>query len=185
MILYIGRKAVDKGYPLMVEAFKFLHAKIPAATLVCMGPASLDAEVKPVPGVIELEYVSEDEKHDALAACTCLCVPSEGESFGLVYMEAGRYRKPVVGRRLPVLEELLGHEPAAMLLGQPVPLLNQTHLCAGELATGLQVLLNDEEMRRNIGDACHRVSEAYLWPTVAERFEQAYYRSLESSYLRG
>lgn len=179
MILYIGRKAVDKGYPLMVEAFKLLHAKNPEVSLVCMGPASLDAEVKTVAGVVELEHVSADEKHDALAACTCLCVPSEGESFGLVYMEAGRYGKPVVGRRLPVLEELLGREPAAMLLGQPVPSLNRTRLDAGELAEGIQQLLNDEGLRQKIGGACRQVSDAYLWPGVVERFEQAYYRALE------
>jgi glycosyltransferase involved in cell wall biosynthesis len=181
MILYLGRKAVDKGYPLVVEAFKLLQANHPDATLVCIGPASLDAEVKPVPGILELSFVSEAEKHDALAACTCLCVPSEGESFGLVYMEAGRYRKPVIGRKLPVLEELLGAERAALLLGEPINKQNKVRLTALELAEGMQRLLSDPELCRQIGDACHRVSENFLWPKVVGNFERAYQAALKNS----
>jgi glycosyltransferase involved in cell wall biosynthesis len=179
MILYIGRKVVDKGYPLMVEAFKFLKKKTPAVTLVCMGPSAPDTEVKPLPGVIELEHVSENEKHDALAACTCLCVPSEGESFGLVYMEAGRYRKPVIGRNLPVLRELLGQTNAALLLGQADDQNNKARLMVDELVEGLQKLLNHPELCQQIGDACHLVSESFLWSKVVERFEHAYQQALE------
>lgn len=178
MVLYLGRKAVDKGYPLVIEAFQRVRAEMPEATLVCIGPSSLDAEVKPAPGVVELKFVTEDEKHDALAACTCLCVPSQGESFGLVYMEAGRYGKPVIGRRIPVLEELLGKRNAAMLLGRGEPELNRAHLDAPELAESIRQLLSDKTLCRQIGEACRQVSEAYLWPKVVENFEQAYYRAL-------
>ncbi len=178
LVLYLGRKAVDKGYPLVMEAFQKVRAKIPEATLVCIGPASLDATVKPASGVIELSFVTEEEKHDALAACTCLCVPSQGESFGLVYMEAGRYAKPAIGRRVPVLEELLGKQNAALLLGKAEPELNRAQLDADDLAAGICRLLQDKALCGQIGEACRRVSEAYLWPKVVENFEQAYYRAL-------
>jgi glycosyltransferase involved in cell wall biosynthesis len=178
LVLYLGRKAVDKGYPLVVEAFQKVRSEIPEAVLVCIGPVSLDAEVKPAPGVVELNFVSEDEKHDALAACTCLCVPSEGESFGLVYMEAGRYRKPVIGRKLPVLEELLGSANAALLLGRTERSQNRAALTAAELAGGIRQLIKSPSSAREIGEACHRVSEAYLWPRVVIGFEQSYYATL-------
>ena len=185
MILYIGRKAVDKGYPLVVEAFQLLRARNPDATLVCMGPASLDAKVKPLPGVLELEFVSEEEKHDALAACTCLCVPSEGESFGLVYMEAGRYRKPSIGRNLPVLQELLGRQEAMLLLGKPIKGANKASLDAADLAGGIQDLLGNPGLRQKIGDACHQVSNAFLWPRIVEGFESVYFKASRDSIMDG
>jgi glycosyltransferase involved in cell wall biosynthesis len=183
--LYIGRKAVDKGYPLVVAAFQQLRLKYPDTTLVCMGPAALGVPTEPCPGVVELNFASEDEKHDALAACTCLCVPSEGESFGLVYMEAGRYQKPVIGRKLPVLEELLGPNRAASLLGSAEPKLNRAGLTVKELAAGIQQLLDSPELALQIGRNCLQVSERYLWPTVVEHFESAYYSALADGALLG
>ncbi|HEY1662545.1 MAG TPA: glycosyltransferase family 4 protein [Verrucomicrobiae bacterium] len=178
MILYIGRKAVDKGYPLVIEAFKRLRTNVPAAVLVCLGPKDPDSVIEKVPGVVELDFVSEQEKHDALAACTCLCVPSVGESFGLVYMEAGRYRKPVIGRNLPVLRELLGAK-AAMLLGQPDESRNMVRLSVEELVSGIFELINNPDLCRQLGDACHQQSEKFLWPNIVRRFEESYYSSLQ------
>jgi glycosyltransferase involved in cell wall biosynthesis len=179
MILFIGRKTADKGYPLVIEAFKQLRTKSPDAILVCLGPAASQIKAETVPGVIELDFVSEEEKHDALAACTCLCIPSEGESFGLVYMEAGRYRKPVIGRNLPVLRELLGAK-AAMLLGQPDDSKNTATLSAGELALGILKLLNKPSLCQELGEECHRQSENFLWPGIAQRFEKSYEMSIQS-----
>ena len=181
MILYLGRKAADKGYPLVVEAFKLLRNKISTATLVCMGPTIGEKELEKVPGIVELDFVSEEEKHDALAACTCLCVPSEGESFGLVYLEAGRYRKPVIGRNLPVLRELLGTK-AALLLGQPQDSRNIVSLSAEELASGILELLNNPGLCRQLGEECHRQSENFLWPDIVKRFEESYHLALEQNH---
>ena len=183
IILYLGRKDVDKGYPLVVEAFKLLQRNNPGATLVCMGPGVFDPKSKSVPSILELDFVSEQEKHDALAACTCLCVPSEGESFGLVYMEAGRYKKPAIGRKLPVLEELLGGKQAALLLGDPINKMNKTRLTTTELADGIQRLLNDPELRQKIGDASYGVSNCFLWPNVIQHFEGAYFRAVKNPSL--
>src|SRR4029077_14591024 len=91
----------------------------PDISLVCMGPTESTAEQQKIEGLIDLDFTSEELKHDALAACTCLCVPSDGESFGLVYMEAGRYGKPAVGRKVAVLEELLHDGVAALFGGVP------------------------------------------------------------------
>ena len=120
MILYIGRRDADKGYGHVTQAFRLVKQMQPDATLVCMGPAGGLEKVEE-PGILNFEFVDEQTKHDALAACDCLCVPSEGESFGLVYMEAGRYAKPVIASRLPVLEELLRVVKPACWLGERIP----------------------------------------------------------------
>jgi glycosyltransferase involved in cell wall biosynthesis len=43
--------------------------------------------------------VDETEKRDLLAAADLVAMPSRTDSFGLVYLEAWLYRKPVIGAR--------------------------------------------------------------------------------------
>jgi len=176
MILFVGRKDADKGYPMVLQAFARLRQKLKDVSLVCMGPgqaASQGAE-----GVVEIGFAEEKTKHDALAACDLLCVPSEAESFGLIYMEAARYQKAILARRLPALQELLGTEGAAILVGREDALDNRVEISADELAeTMLRLLTNPDEQKR-IGENAFRVSQRFLWPIVATRFEQAYAESL-------
>ncbi len=178
IILYIGRKDPDKGYPLVREAFRHLRLKIPEVNLVCIGPSGADNTKGTEKGFVDLGFVSEQTKHDALAACTCLCVPSVGESFGLVYMEAGRYAKPVIARRLPVLEELLENGRAGLLVGTADKQRNAVDITAEELAVNLyQLLISPEECAR-LGQNCRRVSKKFVWPEVVKRFESAYEAAL-------
>lgn len=178
LVLFLGRKDSDKGYPLLLEAFRQVRRERTDVTLVCMGPPGRPAAESSVEGVLDLEFAPEETKHDALAACTCLCVPSEGESFGLVYMEAGRYAKPVVARRLPVLRELLEDGGAGLLLGRSDDSRNWVALDADELAVGLLGLLSNPAQCRRLGDNCRRVSEQFVWPRVVTRFEEAYRKAL-------
>ena len=129
------------------------------------------------PGILNFEFVDELTKHDALAACDCLCVPSEGESFGLVYMEAGRYSKPVIARRLPVLEELLEDGKAGLLVGRGNPAKNENRLEPEELSDQILNLIQNPRLAAQIGSECRRVSGEFIWSKIVEKFEHAYSRS--------
>ncbi len=178
-ILFIGRKDVQKGYLLLVDAFKIVRRQRPELNLVCMGPAGSVPVTENLEGVAQLDFTSDKLKHDALAACTCLCVPSEGESFGLVYMEAGRYGKPVVGRNVPVLQELLGARDAALLLGKPDPIRNEATLGPEDLAYALLNLVTDFRECRRLGENCRLVSEEFIWPRRIQLSEQSYWLTLD------
>jgi glycosyltransferase involved in cell wall biosynthesis len=179
-ILFIGRKDRQKGYLLLLDAFKILRRRRPDISLVCMGPADSTARQQEIEGLIDLDFASEELKHDALAACTCLCVPSEAESFGLIYMEAGRYGKPVVGRKVAVLEELLHDGVAAVLVGVPDDARNRAILSPEALAGALLKLLSDPKKCQRIGENCRAVSEQFLWPRVVEKFEASYYEAMSA-----
>jgi glycosyltransferase involved in cell wall biosynthesis len=186
-ILFIGRKDRQKGYLLLLDAFKILRRRRTDISLVCMGPAGASlvcsestTRQQEIEGLVDLDFASEELKHDALAACTCLCVPSEAESFGLVYMEAGRYGKPVIGRRVAVLEELLHNGVAALLVGIPDDTRNRATLSPETLAAALQKLLSDPKECWRIGENCRAVSEQFLWPRVVKRFEASYYKTIEN-----
>ena len=176
MILYIGRRDADKGYGHVTQAFRLVKQKQPDATLVCMGPAGGLEKVEE-PGIVNFDFVDEQTKHDALAACDCLCVPSEGESFGLVYMEAGRYAKPVIARKLPVLEELLENGKAGLLVGQANPAKNENRLEPEELGDQILNLIQNPRLAAQIGSECRRVSGEFIWSKIVEKFEHAYSRS--------
>jgi glycosyltransferase involved in cell wall biosynthesis len=178
IILYIGRKDPDKGYPLVIEAFRALRTKMSNVSLVCIGPPGSATALATQTRIFDLGFVSEQTKHDALAACTCLCVPSIGESFGLVYMEAGRYSKPVVARRLPVLDELLGKGGAGLLVGTPDRKRNAVDVTGEELAASLYQLLNSPEECARLGQNCRRVSDKFVWPEAVKRFEAVYQGAL-------
>jgi glycosyltransferase involved in cell wall biosynthesis len=187
LILFIGRKDLQKGYLLLLDAFKILRRRRTDISLVCMGPAGASlvcsestTRQQEIEGLVDLDFASEELKHDALAACTCLCVPSEAESFGLVYMEAGRYGKPVIGRRVAVLEELLHNGVAALLVGIPDDTRNRATLSPETLAAALQKLLSDPKECWRIGENCRAVSEQFLWPRVVKRFEASYYKTIEN-----
>ena len=180
IVLFLGRQTEDKGFPTLRAAFELVRQKLPETKLLCIGPeGNRDSSA----GVIELGFVSEEEKTDALAACQILCVPSEGESFGLVYMEAGLQGKPSIARRLPVLEELLGQHEAIELIGKPVGTGNQVALESSECADAIIKLLQKAEYARRMGEAAGSVAQNFLWPRVVQNFENAYARALESKPL--
>lgn len=181
-ILFIGRKDAQKGCLLLIEAFKSIRRQRPDIQLVCMGPSIGGVEIEKLDGLINLEFATEELKHDALAACTCLCVPSVGESFGLVFMEAGRYGKPVVARDVAVLRELLENGDAGLLLGTPDENTNSAMLDPETLASALLKLMANPDECRRLGENCRRVSSQFIWPRIVERFEASYYQALNHSH---
>jgi len=170
MILFLARKDPDKGYRVLREAHNLMTER---ATLVCIGP---EPEGRmPTSGakwpVVELGFIPEEEKRDALAACDVFCVPSLGEAFGLVYMEAGWHRKPIVCRPIPVLEELL--HGAAVFVGERVGQCGGK-LSPAELVAELDSLLKDKGRREKLGDVARKSAERFLWPNVTKKFNASY-----------
>jgi glycosyltransferase involved in cell wall biosynthesis len=177
IVLFLGRKEADKGYPLLKESFATVVKEMPDATLVCIGPGSKRQPTSEMPGVLELDFLDDTPKHDALAACDVLCVPSEAESFGLVYMEAACYKKAIVARDIPVLRELLGD--AAVLLGKNADQgLNKTELDSNLLGQNLIRLLNNPVQRQELGAAAFAKSRDFIWPNVVRHFVSAYQNAM-------
>jgi phosphatidylinositol alpha-1,6-mannosyltransferase len=78
--------------------------KIPGAELWIAGDGDLRPALEQLArshsSVRFFGQVSEDRKQDLIAQCRCLAMPSRGEGFGLVYLEAMRMGRPcLVGDR--------------------------------------------------------------------------------------
>lgn len=176
MVLFIGRKSVDKGYFLLHRAFRDVVAQFPDARLVMLGPTRTDFREDvddDVPWQIEINDATEEEKRDALAACDVFCMPSRGESFGLGYMEAGLCGTPSIARDLPVLEDLLGRHGAAVLVGSRNED-GQVDVEEQEIAAAMIKLLQEDDLRGRMGQKAREQAETYLWPQIVHRFAAVY-----------
>jgi glycosyltransferase involved in cell wall biosynthesis len=114
IVLQISTQTHDKGSPHVIEAMKLLWQGGIDATLVLIGQVMSDFDayfLRQPPWVYEhvivLDHVDEETKKDALEACTLFVMPSKAESFGIVYLEAWLYRKPVVGAFAGALQEMI------------------------------------------------------------------------------
>jgi len=104
LVFSIGAQAYDKGSVQLVEAMTKLWNQGCPASLVLAGPVIsefrhfYDAQPQWVRERCRLlGYISEKEKRDLLAAGDVFAMPSRTDSFGIVYLEAWLYKKPVVG----------------------------------------------------------------------------------------
>jgi len=114
IVLQISTQTHEKGSPHLIEAMKILWQRGIEATLVLVGQVmnDFDAYFLRQPSwvyekVIVLDYIDEETKKDAFDACSVFVMPSRAESFGIVYLEAWLYKKPVIGAYAGALPEII------------------------------------------------------------------------------
>jgi glycosyltransferase involved in cell wall biosynthesis len=110
-VLFIGRRDEGKGYPALLKAWLLVLQAVPEAVLILAGPAGeqyqeLLAKI-PARNVRNLGIPNELIKADAIAACEIFCLPSAHESFGIVFVDAWSYAKPVVCGTAPACREFI------------------------------------------------------------------------------
>ena len=90
-----------KGHRELIAAWPYVLTEVPGAQLWIAGTGTLQPILKKMVQDRGLEqfiqhygWVTERQKGELLAACRCLAMPSRGEGFGLVYLEAMRQGRP-------------------------------------------------------------------------------------------
>lgn len=133
IVLSISSMSYDKGTVHTVEAVRRLWEAGQEVELVLVG-ALLEPFRQYLSGlpssdrerIYLLGFVSEQEKRDALAACNMLVMPSRTDSFGIVYLEAWLYQKPVIGARTwGVMDVISAGEDGLLVPFGDVPALSE------------------------------------------------------------
>lgn len=113
IITFIGTAAYDKGTAHLVEAMQKVW-QTRDATLILAGAQLSDFEkffaTQPPEvqtRVRRLGFINAHEKRDLLAATDIFVMPSRTDSFGIVYLEAWLYDKPVIGARAGGVPEVI------------------------------------------------------------------------------
>lgn len=98
-ILTLGRKDKGKGVHFLMEAFRtFKRNTKSKAKLVIAGPGAEDCNDREY-DILDLGFVSNEQRHWLLDNCVALAQPSKNESFSRVIFEAWFSKKPVIARR--------------------------------------------------------------------------------------
>ncbi len=152
VILSVGRWNSSeryKGMDHLIAALPRLLTDLPDVHLVAIGDGDdrgwLEnlAEGNGVARHVHfISGLSRDELTAWYSACEVFALPSKGEGFGLVYLEAMAYGKPVVAGAHGGAPEIVEDG----VTGYVVP-----HGDLPQLATALAALLSDEELRRKMG----------------------------------
>ncbi len=146
--LFLGRRDEGKGYPALLQAWPSVLQAIPDAVLILAGPGrrnNIETSLAkfPTANLRDLGVPDEISKANAIAGCDVFCLPSAHESFGIVYVDAWSYGKPVVCGTAPACREFIVDAKNG-LWGNQVP---------EELAQKLITLLTRPDLRRAMGNA--------------------------------
>jgi len=94
-VVYCGRREILKGTPLLTE---YMHAFRERTgrdvRMVFTGSGQIDAPDGMRDAIIDLGFVSDQEKHEAMAGAVCFVHASVNESLGIVNLEAWLARTP-------------------------------------------------------------------------------------------
>jgi glycosyltransferase involved in cell wall biosynthesis len=146
-VLFIGRRDEGKGFPALLKAWSLVLRNVPDAVLILAGPGGEQYSeiLKTIPerNVCDLGLPDEMIKANAIAACDVFCLPSAHESFGIVYVEAWSYSKPVVCGTAPACREFIVDGKSGLWASQ-IP---------EELAEKLTGLLQNRDMQIVMGRA--------------------------------
>ena len=104
-----------KGHREVIEVWPSLLDRVPDARLIIIGEGGLLPDLQQRVRFLGLEEwitfeggVDEATKNRLLAAASCLVLPSRGEGFGLVYLEAMRLGRPCLVSDSDAGKEVVG-----------------------------------------------------------------------------
>ncbi len=190
-VLYVGRLEKRKGVLDLFEAIPLVVDRIPSAEFIIVGSdnsqndgfrrrtgmnyPSYFAECYPsfVSKVLFTGRVSDQELETYYQSSDLFVAPSLYESFGLVYLEAMNYAKPVIGGRAGGVPEVI-EDGVTGLLSEPGD--------SGSLAEAIVKLLISPVQLYEMGIAGRdRLLERFTYLQMAKRFAQAYRSMVELS----
>jgi phosphatidylinositol alpha-1,6-mannosyltransferase len=171
--LIVGRLSAAeryKGHDALVDAWPTVRAAIPRARLVVVGDGDdrfrLEARVAEsgLTGSIQfVGRVSDRRLRGLYRGCALFVMPSAGEGFGLVYLEAMREGKPCIA--LGAANQIIEDGVTGLLLDEARP---------DALANAIVRLLTDDELRARLGRAATaKFAGFFTEQHFARRFRQA------------
>jgi phosphatidyl-myo-inositol dimannoside synthase len=165
-----------KGHDTIVRALPLVLARVPDAQWVVIGDGSLRPAIEALAcsygidnAVHFLGAVSDAERDAWLRRARLLAMPSRlpaggfaGEGFGIAYLEAGAYGKPVLAGRAGGASEAVRDGETGLLVDPLDPL---------AVADAIVTLLCDQRLARRLGAGGRAWAERHAWPLVVERVQ--------------
>lgn len=165
VMLIVGRLSArqrHKGHDQLIEAMPLILQQVPAAQLLVVGQGDdgrrlqqKARDLKLNGQVLFVGWQSESQLRALYQRSAIFVMPSDGDGFGLVFLEAMMQRKACVGLRGGAAEEIFEHGKSGILVDRD----NRADL-AGQLVS----LLQNESTRQLIGEAGYQRYRSHFQP---------------------
>lgn len=160
-----------KGYADLVEAAARVLSELPNAQFWCVGEGVLreqlqaSAEEYGIADRFRLLGYRQDVP-ELMRAIDVMAMPSRREPFGLVYVEAGLCRQPVIACDAGGVPEIVSHGESGLLVPPKRPEV---------LAEAILTLLGDLEQARRMGAAGYEICrQRFTWDRYLAGLYQVY-----------
>lgn len=164
-VVYCGRREPLKGTPLLFDYMTAFRARTGRdVKLVLTGSGDVPVPAALQPHLLDVGFVSEQEKHEAMAGATVFCHPSLNESFSIVLLESWLARTPVLVREISaVLQDHCSRSNGGLWFNR-----------YPEFEEELLLVLDKPDIRGQMAEAGRRyVLENYAWPAVERKLFNA------------
>jgi glycosyltransferase involved in cell wall biosynthesis len=174
VVASVGRFVAFKGYATLLEAAHLVRAAAPDAHWLVVGDGELRGDLEARRRALELEGCVwftgwREDVPDLLALCDLFVLPSLGEHFGRVLIEAMAMARPVVATDAGGVPEIVIAEETGLLVPPGNP---------KALAEAVLALLADPARARDLGAAGRRRAEACFSLRRHVEAVEAVYREL-------
>jgi phosphatidylinositol alpha-1,6-mannosyltransferase len=182
-VVIVGRMASSeryKGHDQLILAWPRVMAEVPDATLVMVGRGDdvdrlrAKAAALGIGRAIQFPgYLPDAALRALLRHAAIFAMPSRGEGFGLVYLQAMQAGVPCLGSRDDAAADVIIDGETGILIPE-----QDSEAIAGAVAR----LLTDEPMRRRLGDAGRRRFESvFTYPRFRSRLASILARSFPAA----
>ena len=182
LLLTAGGVKARKGTLHLIRALPKIRQQIPDVKCVILGKRDVEpaywqqvqAEIQQLDVadcVRLLGFVSEEEKLEWYRKADVFVMAGVNagwkfEGFGLVYLEAGAAKLPVIGTTNNGAEDAIQHEVTGLLIDQAD--------IDGQLADAILRILQNPEQAKAMGEAGYRQAKAMTWDKVGEQLIRVY-----------
>lgn len=175
-ILFVGRPEKRKGVGYLLRAYPHVKNAFPDARFIVVGAGNWEEspyrayiERHNLRDIVIVGRVSEEELPRYHRSAQVFCSPAvEGESFGIVLLEAMAAGLPVVASDIEGYREVLADGREGLL----VPPRD-----ARAVATAVCEVLQNPPMAAEMGEAGLRTAQFYSWPRIAEQVLDFYVKT--------
>ena len=171
-VLFVGRHEPRKGLIDLLKAHRILRRTGYQERLLVVGSGPQEREARryvATRGLKAVEFlgrVSDAEKAQLFRTADIYCSPATGgESFGIVLLEAMAAGAPVVASDIHGYKGVVRRGREGLLVEPHEP---------KELATAIARLLDDPELRAEMGAAGRLRAQEFSWPRVTAKVEDYY-----------
>ncbi|MCX7956694.1 MAG: glycosyltransferase family 4 protein [Endomicrobia bacterium] len=168
VLLFVGYEFKRKGLRYVIEALGLLNRE--KVKLLIVGDDNIIPYFKLAKrlGVFEkIIFVGRQKEINKFYAASDIFVfPTMYEAFPLVVIEAMASGLPVITTKAAGVNEFIKNAEEGFLL--------DNYYDSELLAYYISILVNDESLRKRVGEKARKTAESFSWDIIAEKYSQIY-----------